>query len=40
MVVTGRAPAVLALGAVVWLIIVVKHRGNIRRLMRGEESRL
>jgi glycerol-3-phosphate acyltransferase PlsY len=40
MVVTGRAPAVLALGGAVWLIIVVKHRGNIRRLMRGEESRL
>ena len=37
---TGRTPAVLALGGAVWLIIVVKHRANIRRLIRGEESKV
>jgi glycerol-3-phosphate acyltransferase PlsY len=40
MVVTGRTPLVLGLGAAVWLLIVVKHRGNIRRLIRGEETKV
>jgi glycerol-3-phosphate acyltransferase PlsY len=40
MVATDRPRPVLALGAAVWLIIVVKHRGNIRRLIRGEETKV
>jgi glycerol-3-phosphate acyltransferase PlsY len=40
MAVTERPPPMLVLGAVVWLLIVIKHRGNIRRLIRGEESRV
>jgi glycerol-3-phosphate acyltransferase PlsY len=40
MVATGRPPPVLVLGGVAWVLIVVKHRGNVRRLIRGEESRV
>jgi glycerol-3-phosphate acyltransferase PlsY len=40
MVVTGRPAPVLVLGGVAWLLIVVKHRENVRRLIRGEESRV
>jgi acyl phosphate:glycerol-3-phosphate acyltransferase len=37
---TGSPPSVLGLGGAVWVIIVVKHRANIRRLIRGEESKV
>jgi len=37
---TGRPPAVLVLGVAAWLLIVVRHRGNIARLIRGKEGRL
>jgi acyl phosphate:glycerol-3-phosphate acyltransferase len=39
MFVTARPPALLVLGGAAWLLIVVRHRGNIGRLIRGEERR-
>jgi len=35
----GTRPAFLALAVVVWALIVWRHRGNIGRLIRREESR-
>jgi len=37
---TGQSPPILALGIAAWLIIVVRHRANIARLLRGKEGRL
>ena len=34
------APAYIALGIAVWLLIVVRHRSNIRRLIRREEGKV
>lgn len=36
----SHAPEKLALGAFMWLLIVIKHRGNIGRLLRHQESRV
>ncbi len=32
--------SILIFGAIIGLSIIIKHRGNIRRLMRGEENRV
>lgn len=40
MLVAGRPRALVALGVACAVLIVVKHRANIRRLLRGEELRL
>ncbi len=36
----GEPPATLALGGTAWLVIVVRHRSNIRRLLRRDELTL
>jgi glycerol-3-phosphate acyltransferase PlsY len=40
MLVSGQPPSIVALGAAAWLIIFVRHRGNIVRLIRGKEDRV
>lgn len=40
LVVLGAPPPDLALAALLWVLIVWKHRGNIVRLLRREESRV
>jgi glycerol-3-phosphate acyltransferase PlsY len=40
MAILGEPPAYLALAGAGWLLIVIRHRGNIQRLMRREESRV
>ena len=39
MFVTGRPAPVLVLGVASWALIVVRHRANIARLIRGKEGR-
>jgi acyl phosphate:glycerol-3-phosphate acyltransferase len=39
MFVTARPPPLLVLGVAAWLLIIVRHRGNIGRIIRGEERR-
>jgi glycerol-3-phosphate acyltransferase PlsY len=38
MVLGSQPPPVLVLGAAVWLLVVIRHKDNIRRLLRREES--
>jgi glycerol-3-phosphate acyltransferase PlsY len=38
MAIVEEPPPTLLLGAAVWALILVRHRGNIRRLLRREES--
>jgi acyl phosphate:glycerol-3-phosphate acyltransferase len=40
MVVTARPPVVLALAVAAWLIVVIRHRANIVRIIRGKEGKL
>jgi len=40
MLLTGQPPAMLALGAAFAFFIIYRHRPNIRRLIKGEESRV
>jgi acyl phosphate:glycerol-3-phosphate acyltransferase len=37
---TGRPVPSLALGAAAWLLIMVRHRGNIQRLLQRRESKV
>lgn len=36
----GAAPIVMFLGTVISLVVIVRHRGNVERLLRGEENSL